>query len=173
MQLHLQQGKMSIGAKKISKLCAGLFLRSRPDVSLLRRLFCEERPSTLEKSINQVTLLGRVGIEPQLRGTDANPVVVFTLATNSNYRYESGEVQQKTQWHRISVFKPFLRNSVHQYTRKGSRVLVQGRLVYGEITDAKGATHVTSTVVADDVIFLSQGARTSTTEDEHLAESSY
>ncbi|EEC13279.1 single-stranded DNA-binding protein, ssb, putative, partial [Ixodes scapularis] len=94
--------------------------------------------------INQVTLLGRVGIEPQLRGSDATPVVVFTLATNSNYRYETG----MTQWHRISVFKPFLRNTVHQHMRKGSRVLVQGRLVYGEVTDAKGVGHITSTVVA-------------------------
>lgn len=44
----------------------------------------------LVTGINQVTLLGRVGIEPQLRGSDATPVVVFTLATNSNYRYETG-----------------------------------------------------------------------------------
>uniref|UniRef100_A0A6M2E472 Putative single-stranded dna-binding protein mitochondrial n=1 Tax=Amblyomma tuberculatum TaxID=48802 RepID=A0A6M2E472_9ACAR len=164
---------MSIAAGRISRWSAELLLRIRPGGSLLRRFYCEQRPATLEKSINQVTLLGRVGIEPQLRGTDANPVVVFTLATNSNYRYETGEVQQKTQWHRISVFKPFLRNSVHQYTRKGSRVLVQGRLVYGEVTDTKGATHVTSTVVADDVIFLSQGARTPAAEDESIADASY
>lgn len=164
---------MSTAAQKLCTLPAKLLLRSRPSAPLLRRLYCEERPATFEKSINQVTLLGRVGIEPQLRGTDANPVVVFTLATNSNYRYETGEVQQKTQWHRISVFKPFLRNSVHQYTRKGSRVLVQGRLVYGEITDAKGATHVTSTVVADDVIFLGQSARTASTEEESLADANF
>ena len=39
----------------------------------------------VEKCLNQVTLLGRVGQEPQLRGTDAHPVVTFSLATN--YRY--------------------------------------------------------------------------------------
>ena len=38
-----------------------------------------------EKCINQVTLLGRVGQEPQVRGTDAHPVVTFSLATN--YRF--------------------------------------------------------------------------------------
>ncbi|CAL1293592.1 unnamed protein product [Larinioides sclopetarius] len=43
----------------------------------------------LEKSINHVTLLGRVGIDPQLRGTESKPVVVFTLATNTNYKYET------------------------------------------------------------------------------------
>ncbi|CAN7998672.1 unnamed protein product, partial [Ixodes hexagonus] len=124
--------------------------------------------------INQVTLLGRVGIEPQLRGSDATPVVVFTLATNSNYRYETGiEVQQRTQWHRISVFKPFLRNSVHQHMRKGSRVLVQGRLVYGEVTDAKGVGHITSTVVADEVVFLGRGAKEETADGETVASSGF
>lgn len=127
----------------------------------------------LVTGINQVTLLGRVGIEPQLRGSDATPVVVFTLATNSNYRYETGEVQQRTQWHRISVFKPFLRNTVHQHMRKGSRVLVQGRLVYGEVTDAKGVGHITSTVVADEVVFLGRSAKEENTEGETVASSSF
>lgn len=36
-------------------------------------------------AINQVTLLGRVGGEPQKRGTDEHPVVVFSLATHQNY----------------------------------------------------------------------------------------
>lgn len=123
--------------------------------SVLARNYCEER-ATIEKSLNQVTLLGRVGIEPQLRGTDSNPVVVFTVATNSSYKYETGEVEQKTQWHRVSVFKPFLRNSVFQYLRKGSRILVQGRLMYGQVTDAKGVGHITTTIVAEEVIFLSK-----------------
>ncbi|XP_064481148.1 single-stranded DNA-binding protein, mitochondrial-like [Ornithodoros turicata] len=121
-----------------------------------RRYFCDEK-AAVEKSLNQVTLLGRVGIEPQLRGSDSNPVVVFTLATNSNYKYETGEVEQKTQWHRISVFKPFLRNSVYQFLRKGTRIFVQGRLMYGHVTDAKGVEHITTTIVAEEVIFLAGG----------------
>ena len=32
--------------------------------------------------VNSVTLLGRVGVEPQMRGSDAHPVVTFSLATN-------------------------------------------------------------------------------------------
>ncbi|KAM7293198.1 single-stranded DNA-binding protein, mitochondrial [Ixodes scapularis] len=138
---------MNLAAKRLLGW-SGKLLQYNRGIATTQSPRCEERPPSLEKSINQVTLLGRVGIEPQLRGSDATPVVVFTLATNSNYRYETGEVQQRTQWHRISVFKPFLRNTVHQHMRKGSRVLVQGRLVYGEVTDAKGVGHITSTVVA-------------------------
>ena len=36
-------------------------------------------------ALNRVTLLGRVGVDPQLRGSERSPVAVFTLATNSNY----------------------------------------------------------------------------------------
>uniref|UniRef100_A0A6B0UQ26 Putative single-stranded dna-binding protein mitochondrial n=1 Tax=Ixodes ricinus TaxID=34613 RepID=A0A6B0UQ26_IXORI len=86
---------------------------------------------------------------------------------------EKSEVQQRTQWHRISVFKPFLRNTVHQHMRKGSRVLVQGRLVYGEVTDAKGVGHITSTVVADEVVFLGRSAKEENAESETVASSSF
>ncbi|CAL1293595.1 unnamed protein product [Larinioides sclopetarius] len=102
----------------------------------------------LEKSINHVTLLGRVGIDPQLRGTESKPVVVFTLATNTNYKYETGEIRQKTDWHRIAVFKNSLRDTVLEYLRKGSRVYVEGRIVYSEYNDTKGTAFASTSIVA-------------------------
>ena len=40
----------------------------------------------MERSVNHVTLLGRVGSEPQQRGNDSNPVTVFSLATNTMWK---------------------------------------------------------------------------------------
>lgn len=40
--------------------------------------------------MNQVMLLGRVGAEPQKRGSPEHPVVLFSLATHTNYKYDSG-----------------------------------------------------------------------------------
>ena len=51
-----------------------------PNTVSLSALFQSARGT--EKCLNQVTLLGRVGQDPQLRGTDAHPVVTFSLATN-------------------------------------------------------------------------------------------
>ncbi|CAL1293594.1 unnamed protein product [Larinioides sclopetarius] len=112
----------------------------------------------LEKSINHVTLLGRVGIDPQLRGTESKPVVVFTLATNTNYKYETGEIRQKTDWHRIAVFKNSLRDTVLEYLRKG-RVYVEGRIVYSEYNDTKGTAFASTSIVANDVVFLGKAHR--------------
>lgn len=103
-----------------------------------------------------------------------HPVVTFSLATNSNYRYSNGsstytlpvltfidvfisfivtgEIAQKSEWHRICVFKPGLRDSVYKFAGKGQRVLVQGRIIYGEFTDAGGTVRTTTSIVADDVI---------------------
>ncbi|KAI4488278.1 hypothetical protein M0804_005126 [Polistes exclamans] len=111
-------------------------------------------PHTIEKTINQVTLLGRVGGNPQERGTEKHPVVVFSLATHLNYKYESGEYMQKTDWHRICVFKPYLRESVSNHLKKGQRILVNGRLSYGEFKDEEGNMRPTTAIIADEVIFF-------------------
>lgn len=41
-------------------------------------------------AVNNVTLLGRVGADPQKRGTTEHPLVIFSLATHTNYKYETG-----------------------------------------------------------------------------------
>ncbi|XP_026765222.1 single-stranded DNA-binding protein, mitochondrial [Galleria mellonella] len=107
-----------------------------------------------EKTINQVTLLGRVGADPQKRGSEEHPVVNFPLATHFSYKYESGDILQRTDWHRISIFKPALRDTVYKYLKKGQRVYVTGKLSYGEVKLDDGQVRTASTVVADDVIFF-------------------
>ena len=113
-------------------------------------------PKGIEKSINQVNLLGRVGVDPQLRGTDAHPVVAFSLATNIRYKPggpDSGnDYITKTEWHNVAVFKTSLRESALQTVTKGMRVLVQGRIMYGSIEDKQGNIRHTTTIVAEDVI---------------------
>ncbi len=56
--------------------------------------------------LNSVTLLGRVGVDPQLRGTDRHPVVAFSLATNLRYRPDGQQdYVTKTDWHNVAVFR--------------------------------------------------------------------
>lgn len=49
--------------------------------------------SVLFAAVNNVTLLGRVGADPQKRGSTQHPVVIFSLATHTNYKYETGKFQ--------------------------------------------------------------------------------
>jgi len=61
---------------------------------------------------------------------------------------------QKTDWHRICVFKPYLRENVYKFMSKGQRVYVSGKISYGEIKDDQGNAHTATSVIADDVIFI-------------------
>ena len=71
-----------------------------------------------EKCLNQVTLLGRIGNDPQIRGSQAKPVTTFSLATNSSWKDEFAEWQNRTEWHRITVFKPSLQDAVYNFLTK-------------------------------------------------------
>lgn len=69
-------------------------------------------------------------------------------------RYESGDWAQRTDWHRVIVFKPNLRETVMEHLKKGQRTMVQGKITYGEIIDQQGNQKTTTSIIADDVIFF-------------------
>lgn len=100
-----------------------------------------------EKCLNRVTLIGRVGADAQLKGTVDHPVVIFNVATNTG---------PKTEWHRVSVFKPGLRQVTEEYVKSGSRLFVEGKLSHGHIVDAQGNAVPTTSIIAEDIIFLSK-----------------
>ena len=114
-----------------------------------------EHDGATEKSINQVTLLGRVGMDPQIRGTENSPVTTFSLATNSSWKNQNDEWNRKTEWHNVVVFKPGLRELAYGSVTKGTRLHVSGRLMYGEYMDQKGVKRQTTSIVCEDMIFLS------------------
>ncbi|XP_061108459.1 single-stranded DNA-binding protein, mitochondrial [Conger conger] len=117
----------------------------------------------LEKSMNRVQILGRVGQDPVMRQADGkNPVTIFSVATNEMWRSgeaATGDISQKTTWHRISVFRPGLRDVAYQYVKKGSRVFVEGKLDYGEYLDKNSVRRQATTIIADNIIFLSDTTR--------------
>lgn len=94
-----------------------------------------------------------------MRGTEAHPVVSFSLATSLRYKPggpdSDNEWTSKTDWHNIAVFRPYLRDSVYQNVAKGMRVMIQGRIMYGQVEDKMGIVRHTTTIVADDVIRFS------------------
>ncbi|NXU83080.1 SSBP protein, partial [Xiphorhynchus elegans] len=124
---------------------------------------------SLVSAMNRVQLLGRVGQDPIMRQVEGkNPVTIFSLATNEMWRTgdsdvgqggeiwhptllffcKLGDVSQKTTWHRISVFRPGLRDVTYQYVRKGARIYVEGKIDYGEYTDKNNVRRQATTIIA-------------------------
>jgi single-strand DNA-binding protein len=75
-----------------------------------------------------VILAGNLGRDPEMRYTPSGSAVTsFSVATNRQYTNNNGETIKETIWFRISVWGK-MAETCNQYLKKGSKVLVEGRL---------------------------------------------
>ncbi len=76
----------------------------------------------------QITLIGNLGNDPELRSTPSGiPVCNFSLAINRQWTNRDGEQAEKTTWFRVTVWQRQA-ETVARYLHKGSRVLVVGEV---------------------------------------------
>jgi single-strand DNA-binding protein len=106
-------------------------------------------------SVNKVILVGNLGKDPELRYTQSGVAFCsFSLATTDNWTDQSGQRQEKTEWHRITVWKKQAENCA-KYLRKGSSAYVEGRLQTRSWDDQQsGQKRYSTEIVADNVKFL-------------------
>jgi single-strand DNA-binding protein len=107
----------------------------------------------MARSLNQVTLMGNLTRDPELRQTPTGQnVTSFSLALNRAYKDASGEWQEVTDYIDIVCWGP-LAERVAQYLSKGRRCLVQGRL-QSRSWEQDGNKRSKVEVLANDVTFL-------------------
>ena len=107
----------------------------------------------MARSLNQVTLMGNLTRDPELRQTpNGQNVTSFSLALNRAYKDASGEWQEVTDYIDIVCWGP-LAERVAQYLSKGRRCLVQGRL-QSRSWEQDGQKRSKVEVLANDVTFL-------------------
>lgn len=85
-------------------------------------------------SINKVILLGNLGKEPEIKSFDnGGKIASFTLATTKKgYTTKNGTtVPDKTEWHNVKCFSG-LADVCEKYLHKGSKVYVEGEIIYRE-----------------------------------------
>jgi single-strand DNA-binding protein len=100
-------------------------------------------------SVNKVTLLGRLGKDPEIRyTTSGDPVVTIALATSETWKDKSGEKQEKTDWHRVVVFGK-LADICNEWLKKGSLTYFEGKLQTRKWTDSDGNDKYTTEIVVD------------------------
>ena len=100
-------------------------------------------------NVNRVTLLGHVGRDPEFHSNaGGDRAARFSLATTERWKNRDGEPQERTEWHRIIVFGGTV-GVVERLVRKGTAVLVEGRLTVREYTDKEDvARQATEIIVA-------------------------
>jgi single-strand DNA-binding protein len=101
--------------------------------------------------LNQVTICGRLGRDPELRRmNNGNAVCNLNMATSERWKDKaSGEMKEKTEWHRVVIFAAQLAEAVERNSKKGDMLLVQGKLQTRKWTDKDGNDKYTTEIVID------------------------
>src|SRR3954463_2239807 len=91
-------------------------------------------------SVNKVILVGNLGRDPETRRMGSgDPVVNLRIATSETWKDKTtGERKERTEWHSVVIFNENLGKVAEQYTRKGSKVFVQGKLATRKWQDQSG-----------------------------------
>jgi single-strand DNA-binding protein len=85
-------------------------------------------------SVNEVTLVGNLTRDPELRHTsNKKPVCILGLATNRSWTDENGEKHEEPEYHRLVAFEK-LAETCNRYLRKGRKIYARGRLQYHTYT---------------------------------------
>lgn len=100
-------------------------------------------------SLNRATLIGHVGLDPEIRKTnEGKEIATFGLATTETWRDKNtNERKDKTEWHRIVVFNDGLVNIIKNYVKKGNKILIEGSLQTRKWNDNAGNEKYTTEIV--------------------------
>jgi single-strand DNA-binding protein len=104
--------------------------------------------------LNKVMLIGRLGRDPEIRYSQQGTAVVnFPLATGEQWTDKNtGERQEKTEWHRIVVFGKQA-EVCEKYLSKGREVFIEGRL-QTRTYEKEGQTHYNTEIVVSNFQFI-------------------
>ncbi len=100
-------------------------------------------------SVNKVILVGNLGADPEIRSfQNGGKVANLRIATSDSWKdRNTGERQERTEWHTVAIFSEGLVGVVERYLRKGSKVYVEGQLQTRKWQDQQGNDRYSTEVV--------------------------
>ncbi len=109
----------------------------------------------MSRGINKAVIVGTLGRDPEIRyATNGNAVVNISVATNESWKdRETGEAQERTEWHRIVIFGK-LGEIASQYLKKGSQAYFEGKIKTSKWQDQSGNDRYSTEIVANEMQML-------------------
>ena len=100
-------------------------------------------------SLNRVDLLGHLGADPEIKSfAGGGRLAMLSLATSEKWKDRAtGEVRERTDWHRVVISADGLVGVVERFCRKGSKVMITGKLQTRKWQDADGRDRYTTEVL--------------------------
>lgn len=112
--------------------------------------------------MNKAVLSGRVGKDPKITDfQNGGEIAVFTLATTERgFTTKDGrEIPEETTWHNIVVKNSGLAKVCQQYVKKGTPLLIEGKIKVREYQDNSGQTRYVTEVIVDELELLGGKSR--------------
>ena len=107
-----------------------------------------------KNSLNKVILIGNLGQDPEARFTPQGTAVTnLSIATNESWKDQSGEMQDRTEWHRVVMYGRMAETAA-EYMKKGQMVYVEGRLNTREWEDQNQIKRKTTEIKCDNFTML-------------------
>lgn len=117
-------------------------------------------------SLNKVILIGYVGRDPEVRYFDSeSATATFSLATvEKGYKLKNGtEIPDRTEWHTIVVHRDWAQFA-EKWVKKGSVLLIEGKIRYRSYVDKQSMKHDLTEIVAERISFYDHGIGKPTTK---------
>jgi single-strand DNA-binding protein len=113
----------------------------------------------VSRSLNKVILIGNLGADPEVRSTaNGGRVATLSIATSRRWKGQSGDMQEKTEWHRVVLWNTkfsTLADIAERYCKKGDKVYVEGSIEYRSWQDREGQTRYTTEINGRELLLLS------------------
>lgn len=100
-------------------------------------------------SLNKVMIIGNLGADPEVREfQNGGAVCNLRIATSEQWKdRNTGERQERTEWHSVAIFSEGLINVAKNYLRKGSKVFIEGQLQTRKWQDQNGQDRYSTEIV--------------------------
>lgn len=105
---------------------------------------------------NKAIIIGNITRDPELKALPGgSEVCTFSVATNRVWKDAQGQKKEQVEFHNIVVFGKTA-HSVAQYMKKGSQILIEGRLQTRSWDGTDGKKNYRTEIIADNVQFGSK-----------------
>lgn len=111
----------------------------------------------MANDLNQCNFIGRMGKDPELRFmANGDAVASFSIAVGSSWKdRNTGEKKEATEWVNVTAFGK-VAEVIQQYTRKGSKVFINGRMKTDKFTDKEGIERYSTKIILENIQLLDQ-----------------
>ena len=103
---------------------------------------------------NVVSLIGRIGDDPQLKTTESGKKVCnMSMATTAKWKNDANEKVEKTEWNRLVAWGKQA-EVISEYVKKGHLLAIEGRIEYRDYVNKEGVKSYATDIVIDDFHFI-------------------